>query len=169
MRCHNTLKFFDVLALNNKAAATLKFPFEYNYTDGCDLQVVLCLSQHVNCTINWKPFSVMLVTDTVRQQVKHLFKRTVKDGQYTVKGDTSTFVVAQIFSFTLTRYAIFTFFTGFFVTFSVQVFIAVNFRLFDVTLYVFDVAWLRMCWCGQVPFGWKLTPFVCYCEMFGLL
>ena len=27
----------------------------------------------------------MLVTDTGRQQVKHLFKTTVKDGQYTIK------------------------------------------------------------------------------------
>ena len=63
----------------------LKFPFEYHFTYSWDLQIVLCLSQHINCTINWEPFSVMLVTDAWRQQVKHLLKRTVKDDQHTKK------------------------------------------------------------------------------------
>ena len=47
--------------------------------------VVLCLSEHISCTINWEPLSDMLVTDARRHQVKHLFKRTIKDDQYTVK------------------------------------------------------------------------------------
>ena len=146
------------MALNSIAAVRFKFLFEYRCTDGWDLQVVLCLSEHINCTINWEPFSVTLVTDAVRQQVRPLIKRTVKDDQYIIiqtnrqrwpiynkswlwrGGNTCTFAVAWIFSFTLIRYAIFTFVTGFFVTFSLQVFIVVNFRLFDVTLYVHDVA-----------------------------
>ena len=93
MQSQDILKFFEmyffwnVLVLNSTAAARLKFPFEYRCTNGCDLQVVLCFSGHVSYTISWEPFSIMLVIDAGRQQVKQFFKRTVKDDQYTMKAN----------------------------------------------------------------------------------
>ena len=105
--------FWNVLALHNTAAVRLKFPFEYRCTDGWDFKVVLCLSKHINCTINWEPWNIMLVTDAGRQQVKHLFKRTAKDDQYTIKAAfdrEETLVLSWLLEYSA---CIFSFFSGF--------------------------------------------------------
>ena len=156
------------MALNSTAAARLKFPFEYCYIDGWDLQVVLRLSEHINFTIYWEPFSVMLVTDAGRQQGKHLFKRTIKDYQYTIKvtfDGVEALVLSLLLEYSASLWSDMLYSLSSLVSFSLSV---SKFSLPSILgclmlhcmcsmLHCMLTSHGRSC---QVPFGWKLMSFV---------